>query len=100
VILVNAICRDTDPPSKAMARQEIIVAIRNAVEILPEPHRTVLRLHLDQVPVSNIAKSISKSDSAVRSLLEQGKRTLRAQINNPARFFSDSGIFRIRTDKK
>jgi RNA polymerase sigma factor (sigma-70 family) len=94
-ILEDAICEGTDPPSKAMDRQEIVLAVRNAVEKLPWAQRTAMRLHLDQVSVSDIAKSISKSDSAVRSLLSQGKKALRREFHNPGDFFSDSGIFFI-----
>ena len=71
---------DGDPGSGAESREDILRALRR----LPSMQRAVLALHyLDDLPVSQIAAELGRSESSVESLLSRGREGFRRVLAEP-----------------
>ncbi len=64
----------------AQARSDARLDVLAAIEDLQEPFRTVVALHMQSVPVEEIARSISTSRTNAYRLLQNARRQLRRRL--------------------
>jgi RNA polymerase sigma-70 factor (ECF subfamily) len=63
--------------------QEIVANVRAAVDALPEPHRSVLRLRdLEERDTREAAKALVISQAAVKTRLHRARKLLRSRIGS------------------
>ncbi len=87
-LLVQAGSRAHTPSSSA-ARHEAVAALRSEMDLLPDAYRQALHLrYFEDLPVSQIAAQMGKSEMAVHLLCYRGLRRLAAQMGSAARFLS------------
>jgi RNA polymerase sigma-70 factor (ECF subfamily) len=67
-------------PDFALQSSEMKMRIENALDLIPERRRTVLRLHLDGKDIPQISSMLSSSENQVRHLLYRGLQELRTKI--------------------
>jgi RNA polymerase sigma-70 factor (subfamily 1) len=78
-------------PSKAIARQEAVRAVRVALASLPEPCRRAVWLrHIEGKQVSEIAAVLGRTERAVHQLCYRGLQRLREQMGSRSKYLSDS----------
>lgn len=70
-----------DSPELAAMRQEMRRVIRSAVEALPEPEQTILRLRdIDECSTHDTALQTGLSEAAVKSRLHRARKMLRVKL--------------------
>jgi RNA polymerase sigma-70 factor (ECF subfamily) len=67
-------------PDFALRSSELRMMIDNALDLIPERRRTVLRLHLDGKDIGQISSLLSWSENQVRHLLYRGLHELRVKM--------------------
>jgi RNA polymerase sigma-70 factor (ECF subfamily) len=67
-------------PDFALQSSELRMTIDNALDLIPERRRTVLRLHLDGKDIGQISSLLSWSENQVRHLLYRGLQELRVKM--------------------
>lgn len=67
-------------PDFALQSSELKMMIENALDLIPERRRTVLRLHFDGKDIPQISSLLSSSENQVRHLLYRGLRELRMKM--------------------
>ncbi len=68
-------------PSEAAGRSEIVTRVRNAVMLLPDDHRDVVRMRLLEArEVADVAREMGRSANAVRVLYCRALRELRGHV--------------------
>lgn len=76
-------------PSSVDAVREATDAVKAALAELPDDYRKAVTLHhIDGLTHEEIGKAMSRSPSAVNSLLHRGMVMLRSVLGSPGRFFS------------
>jgi RNA polymerase sigma-70 factor (ECF subfamily) len=70
---------DSGPaPTQAIERQERLLRLAEALARLPDDQRTALELrHLQELPVSEVARAMGRTPASVGSLLYRGLKSLR-----------------------
>jgi RNA polymerase sigma-70 factor (ECF subfamily) len=72
------LAREQLSPGEAAARQEQLLRLAEALDLLPEDQRTALDLkHLQGLPVEDIARQMARTGAAVAGLLRRGLKQLR-----------------------
>ena len=72
---------DVTTPSVAAYRAEIVTRVRDAVSLLPEAHRDVVRMHLlEGREIAEIAAATGRTPSGVRVLYCRALRALREKV--------------------
>jgi RNA polymerase sigma-70 factor (ECF subfamily) len=73
---------DGDPsPSRKLIRHEQMLAVAQALELLPENQRRAVEMHhLQALPLADIAAALGTTRPAVAGLLHRGLKTLRANL--------------------
>ncbi len=75
--------------SARMLKREIKVAIRDAIQDLPEQQERVMnQYYLQQQPLEQIAESEQLTKSAVRGLIYRAKLTIKKVLGNSSRWYS------------
>lgn len=70
-------------PSERIRHLELVEAVKNAIEKLPENQRMAVILYrYEQMSYEEIAKSLEISLSAVKSLLSRARESLRKQLSS------------------
>jgi RNA polymerase sigma-70 factor (ECF subfamily) len=76
--LIDAVCRDSNSPSKYVRKEEAARAIHIAIAGLPEDQRDAIHLNcLEEKSVEEIARITGRTEAAVRGLIHRGKKNLR-----------------------
>jgi len=71
----------TEPPDERVARKETTVAVRRAIDRLPESYRTVLLLRdIEGLDTAETAKMLGLTANAVKIRLHRARMALRALI--------------------
>ncbi|MEZ6061750.1 MAG: sigma-70 family RNA polymerase sigma factor [Planctomycetaceae bacterium] len=79
--LENSLAITVDAPPDAIARQETLLKLCDAVEQLPEAQRMAVELHhFAGLTISQVAEELDRSPTAVAGLLKRGLRTLRSSM--------------------
>jgi RNA polymerase sigma factor (sigma-70 family) len=74
-------------PSQSAAAHELIVAIENALNQIPQRYGEALRLrYLEQLPPAAIAERLGRTEHAVHILCSRGLNALRAEMRSRSRF--------------
>lgn len=69
------------PPSHALEREDVVRAVRAAIERLPETQRMALILaKYEERPYAEIAEIIGSTEKAVKSLVHRARETLRVTL--------------------
>src|SRR5262249_21015225 len=69
------------PPSQALEREDVVRAVRAAIERLPETQRMALILaKYEERPYAEIAEIIGSTEKAVKSLVHRARETLRVTL--------------------
>jgi RNA polymerase sigma factor (sigma-70 family) len=77
-------------PSREVSAEEIRRTLADALEQLPEPHRTVVwQYDIEGQAVSDIAVALQRSAGAIYMLRARAHRWLADQLGRPSDFFSD-----------
>lgn len=72
----------TNDPERELMQSEMRNILRRAVEKLPEPDQSVLRLRdIDELTAKQTAEKTGLTESAVKSRLHRARKALRAQLN-------------------
>lgn len=91
IALLDLLAMDERTPSQSVARHELVAAIANAVERLPEDYRDVVRLRYVQgLSVFDAARQMGRGEGAVRMLCSRALRRLAEEIGDLSRFMSHS----------
>lgn len=81
-----------EDPSEAMERDDVVSAVRQAIEALPEQQRAALILaKYHDTPYVEIAEILDSSEKAIKSLIHRARETLR---QNLAPFLKQGGFVR------
>ncbi len=76
--LVEALSDHGDSPSRVVARDEAVGAIRVGIASLPDDQRQAIRLHvLEGRSLAETAAAMQRTPGAVRALIHRGKQQLR-----------------------
>jgi RNA polymerase sigma-70 factor (ECF subfamily) len=76
--LANWLAAEQSSPSQRAAREEELLALTQALAQLPEDQRLAVEMkHLHGCSVAEIARALSKSETAVGGLLRRGLKRLR-----------------------
>ncbi len=68
-------------PTRELEREDVVMAVRAAIATLPENQRMALILAKYQdLPYAEIAKVLSSSEKAVKSLIHRARETLRERL--------------------
>jgi RNA polymerase sigma-70 factor, ECF subfamily len=74
-------------PSQSAAAHELIIAIENALNQIPERYGEALRLrYLEQIPPAMIAERLGRTEHAVHMLCNRGLKALRSEMRSRTRF--------------
>lgn len=78
-IRLERLLRSDEPgPAENLVREESLLKLCAAIESLPEDQRTAIDLHhLQDMKVSDVAKAMDRSITAVAGLLKRGLKKLR-----------------------
>ncbi len=80
---------DSATPSRAMRRDEAVAALMTGIACLPPAYRVVMqRYWLAGEPLSAVAKSLGRSEDAVRRMASRAIEQLREKLKSATRFFS------------
>ncbi len=72
---------EATPPSHALEREDMVRAVRAAIERLPETQRMALILaKYEERPYAEIAAIIGSTEKAVKSLVHRARETLRVTL--------------------
>jgi RNA polymerase sigma-70 factor (ECF subfamily) len=72
---------EATPPSHALEREDMVRAVRAAIERLPETQRMALILaKYEERPYAEIAQIIGSTEKAVKSLVHRARETLRVTL--------------------
>lgn len=78
-------------PSRRVARQEALSAVRAALELLPEHYRQAVQLvYLDGLSHEDAARRMGRTASAVHNMCHKAKRKLVETLGSRSRYLSDS----------
>lgn len=78
VRLEGWLAADQSSPSEAALRQEQLLRVARAVGQLPDDQRVAIELHhLRDLPVSEVAAALERSEASVAGLLRRGLKRLR-----------------------
>lgn len=78
-------------PSRVVAAEESIVAVRMALDALPQHYREVIIMHhLQGRSHDDIAKHLNLSPGAINGLMYRALRRLRSEMGRASRYFSDA----------
>lgn len=78
-------------PSSEHACDEAVLAIRQAIDSLPDDYRRAITMHhIDGHSHAEVASVMQKSTDAVNGLLYRGLRRLKGSMGWEGRFFSDT----------
>ena len=81
-----------EDPSEAMERDDVVSAVRQAIEALPEQQRAALILaKYHDTPYVEIAEILDSSEKAIKSLIHRARETLRQTL---APFLKQGGFVR------
>lgn len=68
-------------PSEQLEQNDVVVAVRAAIESLPESQRMALILaKYEEMPYADIAEVLGSSEKAVKSLIHRARETLRERL--------------------
>jgi RNA polymerase sigma-70 factor (ECF subfamily) len=71
----------TEAPDELLERRELCARIRQAIDALPDPYRTVLLLRdIDELDTSETARVLGVSATVVRSRLHRAHRAMRSLL--------------------
>jgi RNA polymerase sigma factor (sigma-70 family) len=80
---------DSDTPSRAMRRDEAIAALMTGIACLPPAYRFVVQQYcLAGQPLAAVARSLGRSEDAVRRMASRAVAQLREKLKDASRFFS------------
>jgi RNA polymerase sigma-70 factor (ECF subfamily) len=72
---------DAPPPSEALEKEDVILAVRAAIARLPETQRMALILaKYEERPYVEIAEILGSTEKAVKSLVHRARETLRVTL--------------------
>ena len=92
VALFQRVAVSHGTPSMNAARAEIGLAIRNAIAMLPEPQRSIVRLRdLEGLSFDAVAERSGRSATAVRGLHRDAYERLRRILESASKFTSGPG---------
>lgn len=92
VALFQRVAVSHGTPSMSAAKAEIGLAVRNAIAMLPEPHRSVVRLRdLEELGFDAIAERLQRSATAVRGLHREACERLRRILETASKYTSGPG---------
>jgi len=79
-------------PSRCVAREEAVRAVRAAIDSLPEHHRKAVWLvHIEGKAIRDVAQLMGRTDHAVRGLCSRGLNTLRDLLESDTKLLSSLG---------
>jgi RNA polymerase sigma-70 factor (ECF subfamily) len=79
-----------EDPSAGMEREDVVSAVRRAIEALPEQQRAALILaKYHDTPYVEIAEILNSSEKAIKSLIHRARETLRESL---APFLNHGGL--------
>jgi len=79
-------------PSRQVARQEALDAIRAALDALDPPYREAIWLaHIESRPIAEVARHMGRSQRSVHGLLRRGLAQLRERLGRESRFLTVFG---------
>ena len=83
VRLENLIPADQPTPSHAVAHEEQLLRLAEAIESLPEAQRdAVIMKHCEELSLEEVGKRLGRSTAGVASVLRRGLKQLREQLQN------------------
>ena len=92
VILLDTFIAPGKTPSSTARRNEAVEEVLRALEQLPpDQERAVHLIHLDGVPVEQVAEQLGRTEPAIRGLCRRGLETLRDRLSGPLDFLSSRG---------
>jgi RNA polymerase sigma-70 factor (ECF subfamily) len=87
---LDRLARDSHTPSRALAREEAIQAIRIALADLPEEYREAIDLrYFEGCSLDEVAVRMNRSPGAVRGLLDRAKKRIRDALGRASVYLSD-----------
>ncbi len=79
--LLDRLSSDSGTPSRVVRRREAITAVAESLTRLSEAHRQVIQLRfLDELPLSEVAARLGKTDAAVAALTQRALQSLRGVL--------------------
>lgn len=80
---------DSATPSRSMRRDEAIAALMTGIACLPPAYRHVIQQYcLAGQPLAAVARSLGRSEDAVRRMASRAVAQLREKLRDASRFFS------------
>ena len=81
--------KDGSTPSRSMRRDEAVSALMTGIASLPPAYRIVIQRYcLAGEPLAAVAKSLGRSEDAVRRMASRAVEQLREKLRDASRFFS------------
>ena len=89
--LLDLVAAGGPTPSRVLARDDAVQALRVALQDLPDHYRQAVRLvYLEGRPVAEAAATMGKTERAVHGLCRSALRLLRDHLGSASQFFSSS----------
>ncbi len=91
VALYERLGGDITTPSSAAARKEARISLEEAIALLPEDYRTLIRLYdLEGRSVQEVAQALQRSSGAVFMLRSRAHRKLCEIMGTASKYLTDS----------
>lgn len=89
VMLLDLMAGNEKSPSRCAAGNEAVVAVRAALDVLPEDYRQAVSLvYLQGLPVKDAAAMMNRTERAIHNLCLKAKSHLRELLGTQSRFLS------------
>lgn len=89
VNLLDQLGAETRTASRAVARQEAVASLLQAIEMLPDAHRTAVLLYdIECRPMDSVAAALARSPGAVHMLRARAHRLLAERLGTASRYLS------------
>jgi RNA polymerase sigma-70 factor (ECF subfamily) len=70
-----------DEPERALERNDVVMAVRRAIDSLPASQRMALVLaKYEELPYAEIAKVMGSSEKAIKSMIHRARENMRARL--------------------
>ncbi len=87
--LLNRLAGRDSTPSRRVGRAEAVAAVLSCLARLNDDQRTVVRLRfLEDIPVTEIAQRLGKTETAVYTLCHRGLKSLRERMVSITRYLT------------